>query len=346
MSTTTPPGAAPPEVWAKRLGCKFDPNGPQAHRLRFSAFHIDFPTAPEAALPQHVDIRSGFPPVTNQTYNCCVAESLTGAFGYTVISQDGMAAYKEYSRLFLYYQARLTDGLQNEDGGAYIGSGAQSLTSSGICEEYLHSYSLGPFVRPNTAAYADALNHKALTVKNVDQDLNTLKDLLSRGYPVVIGFLVYPSIQSPQVESSGNIPLPSSAERRGQPLGGHAVALVGYDEPTQRFIFRNSWGTSWGDKGHGTLPYKYILDSFLSQDFWVIISLNDVTPTPVPPPTPTPTPTPTPNVPCCPDCPPAYCCCVRTRQAAAAASRAASSGNNAGSVTTPRPPLAPSATLD
>ncbi len=29
--------------------------------------------------------------------------------------------------------------------------------------------------------------------------------------------------------------------------GGHAVALVGYDASS--FIVRNSWGTSWGDKG-------------------------------------------------------------------------------------------------
>ena len=37
--------------------------------------------------------------------------------------------------------------------------------------------------------------------------------------------------------------------------GGHAVALVGYTP--DRFIVRNSWGTTWGDKGfaHASLAY-------------------------------------------------------------------------------------------
>lgn len=36
-------------------------------------------------------------------------------------------------------------------------------------------------------------------------------------------------------------------------VGYHAVALVGYNE--EGFIIRNSWGTSFGDNGHVTIPY-------------------------------------------------------------------------------------------
>lgn len=38
--------------------------------------------------------------------------------------------------------------------------------------------------------------------------------------------------------------------------GGHAIAIVGYDE--NGFIIRNSWGESYGDKGYGLLPYEDI----------------------------------------------------------------------------------------
>jgi hypothetical protein len=42
--------------------------------------------------------------------------------------------------------------------------------------------------------------------------------------------------------------------------GGHAVALVGYRPG--RFIVRNSWGTSWGDKGFGYASLAYAQEAF------------------------------------------------------------------------------------
>jgi len=42
--------------------------------------------------------------------------------------------------------------------------------------------------------------------------------------------------------------------------GGHAVAIVGYRPG--RFIVRNSWGTSWGDKGYAYASLAYAQDAF------------------------------------------------------------------------------------
>jgi C1A family cysteine protease len=53
-------------------------------------------------------------------------------------------------------------------------------------------------------------------------------------------------------------------------LGGHAVIAVGYNDTTQRFIVRNSWGSKWGNKGYFTMPYAYLTDSNLADDFWTI----------------------------------------------------------------------------
>lgn len=39
---------------------------------------------------------------------------------------------------------------------------------------------------------------------------------------------------------------------------GHAVLLTGYDTKKEVFIFKNSWGTSWGNKGYGTISFDYI----------------------------------------------------------------------------------------
>ena len=59
-----------------------------------------------------------------------------------------------------------------------------------------------------------------------------------------------------------------------QVLGGHAVLAVGYDDATQRFLARNSWATTWGMKGYFTIPYAYLMDSNLSDDFWTIRAME------------------------------------------------------------------------
>lgn len=45
---------------------------------------------------------------------------------------------------------------------------------------------------------------------------------------------------------------------------GHSVVIVGYRKDPAfpgggYFIFRNSWGPTWGDQGHGYIPFDYVL---------------------------------------------------------------------------------------
>jgi C1A family cysteine protease len=53
-------------------------------------------------------------------------------------------------------------------------------------------------------------------------------------------------------------------------VGGHAVVAVGYDDAAKLFIVRNSWGAAWGLKGYFTMPYGYLTEENLSDDFWTI----------------------------------------------------------------------------
>jgi len=75
------------------------------------------------------------------------------------------------------------------------------------------------------------------------------------------------------------IPYPSPGEKRH---GGHAVLAVGYDnaikiknaedgrETKGALLIKNSWGTSWGDRGYGWLPYEYVLNG-LAVDWWSLL---------------------------------------------------------------------------
>ena len=94
-----------------------------------------------------------------------------------------------------------------------------------------------------------------------------MKACLASGYPFVFGFTVYESFESDAVAQSGHAPMPGPGEKV---LGGHAVMAVGYDDSQQWFIIRNSWGTEWGMEGYFTLPYDYLANDNLSDDFWTI----------------------------------------------------------------------------
>jgi C1A family cysteine protease len=48
------------------------------------------------------------------------------------------------------------------------------------------------------------------------------------------------------------------------------VLGVGYDDAAKRFTVRNSWGADWGMKGYFTIPYDYLDNRNLSDDFWTI----------------------------------------------------------------------------
>jgi len=52
--------------------------------------------------------------------------------------------------------------------------------------------------------------------------------------------------------ADGTLPPPS-----GPIDGGHAIWFVGYDDARGAFHFVNSWGTRWGARGYGWLPYDY-----------------------------------------------------------------------------------------
>ncbi len=62
--------------------------------------------------------------------------------------------------------------------------------------------------------------------------------------------------------------------RKDRMLGGHAVLAAGYNQETKRFLVRNSWGTDWGRKGYFTMPFDYLLDGDLAEDFWTIRAVS------------------------------------------------------------------------
>jgi len=218
-------------------------------------------------LPPRADLRSQCPPVYNQgELGSCTANAIAGAIEF----DQGKEGMREYipSRLFIYYNERAKEGTVSIDAGAMLRDGIKSVASLGACRESEWPYEIQRFAdRPTERCYEDAKKHRAIEYRRLGRDLTQLRGCVASGYPFTFGFTVYESFESPEVASTGVAPLPEPGE---SVVGGHAVLAVGYDDPSGRFIVRNSWGEAWGQAGYFTLPYEYATTRGLSADFWTI----------------------------------------------------------------------------
>ena len=98
------------------------------------------------------------------------------------------------------------------------------------------------------------------------QRLDDLQSAISELHAVVASAAVHDGWVRPVVMDKGTDPL-RIIRKSANPswLGGHAFALVGYNEVG--FLVQNSWGTAWGKDGFATLPYEdWLADAY---DAWV-----------------------------------------------------------------------------
>jgi C1A family cysteine protease len=236
-------------------------------------------------LPVSTDLRKWCSPIENQqSIGSCTAHAGIGILEY--FERKAYGKHIDASRLFLYKVTR--NLLQwTGDTGAFLRTTMQALTVFGAPPEEYWKYDISKYDNEPTAfCYAFAQNYQAITYYRHDPAgtdkkvlLQTIKKHLAAGLPSMFGFTVYSSIS--QANATGKIPYPTTKERVE---GGHAIDAVGYDdkmkiknsnpggpETTGALLIRNSWGTSWGDKGYGWLPYDYVL-SGLATDWWSILT--------------------------------------------------------------------------
>ncbi len=220
-------------------------------------------------LPKSVDLRPMCPPVYNQgALGSCTAQAVGAILQFT--EQEVTRKGSTPSRLFLYYNARVLQGTVDHDSGASIRNAVKAVNRAGFCHEPLWPYRISDYgKKPAKGVYSEAKKHllQPAQYARVPQTLEAIQAALADHNPIVFGFAVYESFESADVRVTGNVPMPGRDEKM---LGGHAVVLVGYNDRTNYFIVRNSWGAQWGIGGYCRMPYEFVLHPEISADFWQI----------------------------------------------------------------------------
>lgn len=231
--------------------------------------YLAFSAAKKADLPKLVDLRpkDGFPIYDQGELGSCTANAIGAAVHYNLHKQGQTEITP--SRLFIYYNERALEGSVGEDSGAMIRDGVKTLNKIGVCDEdKLWPYDIAKFTaKPSDECYQAAAKTTAKEYARVPQTLEDMKACLNDGFPFVFGFAVYSSFQTRKVAATGFMSMPDEYD---YVLGGHAVMACGYDDDKKVFIVRNSWGPSWGDKGHFYMPFDYLCNADLASDMWAI----------------------------------------------------------------------------
>lgn len=242
------------------------------------------------AMPAKVDLTQWCSPIENQkSLGSCTAHAAVGVVEY--FQRRAHGKHIEGARLFVYKATRNLMQVTG-DTGAWLRNTMGALRLCGVPDEKYWPYTDAKpdFDRePPSFVYSVADNYEALkhfchdplgASKSGNAVLTGVKKYLAAGIPSMFGFYGFPSFNSCDVK--GGIPYPCPRERAEW---GHAIVAVGYDDrkkikntqcnktTTGALLIRNSWGTGWGDKGYGWLPYDYVLNK-LALDFWSLLRME------------------------------------------------------------------------
>lgn len=203
----------------------------------------------EGELPSTLDLRPDLQPVRNQgSQGTCAAQ--TSACMKEWQEKKDYGFDEHMSPQFIYNNRRNQDS-----SGMYSRDVMKILNKVGSVSE--HAYVYGTFDPINDELREDALKHVIKGYATVLSE-GALKRSLYLNGPCYISFPVY--------NYGAFLWRPEQGQGH---YGGHAVAVVGYNE--EGFILRNSWGTGWNGDGHTIFPYE---DWGLQWEVWTAIDAD------------------------------------------------------------------------
>ena len=204
-------------------------------------------------LPAVVDLSQYCPPVRDQgQVGACTGFGI-GGMAYTVAKQGGFAPDEWYSPNWLYNGARYLEGTLTSDAGAAPEDVFRWAIMSGLLVEHFWPYT-GKLDKspPSSLRESEATKYLNIQAIRVDNDVEGLLSALFENHCIALGSPW--SQRWEEAPSTGLLPDPNGSIV----VGGHETFYHGYDNPNTIFDGQNSWGLSFGDKGHYKMPFSAI----------------------------------------------------------------------------------------
>ncbi|MBI5605863.1 MAG: C1 family peptidase, partial [Deltaproteobacteria bacterium] len=131
-------------------------------------------------LPRKIDLRPLCSKVEDQgDLGSCTANALTGALEF--LEQKNKVSFKDFSRLFIYYNERALEHTINSDSGAMLRDGIKTLAKQGVCSEKKWPYVISKFkAKPKPACYKEALDHQITSYHRI-LTLDEMRTCLAEG---------------------------------------------------------------------------------------------------------------------------------------------------------------------
>jgi len=199
--------------------------------------------------------------------------SADGVVRYYMVQANKLAKTEKLSPRYVWMASKETDEYTLRPESFVEQAGTSLKAAMDVCRKYgtvtiaLLAFDINTlmYTGMENAFYAAAAQRRITSYFNLTKNLSQWKPWLATKGPILIGLSVDQTWDN-AAATHGNLDtfLPNTVR------GGHAATVVGYTA-TGRFIIRNSWGTTWGDKGFGYATPAYIAGGFFDEAYGVTV---------------------------------------------------------------------------
>ncbi len=221
-------------------------------------------------LPDTLDRRRGRNAfILLQDGSSCTGHAVAAMINTVLANKTGKPPYDLVSPYMLYYLARRYDEYPGEDdAGSSLRGVLKGWWRHGVALQRDWP-KLDTHLALDDANLVASCRRRPLgAFYRVDvQRLDDMQSAISELHAVVASGSIHDGWLDPQAERGphGKVNFVIRKTANPKTIGGHAFALVGYNEIG--FLVQNSWGKKWGKGGFATLPYEEWLEC--AYDAWV-----------------------------------------------------------------------------